>query len=57
LRRIAQLSYDAGERGILELLDSYRIASDAWLRLADLDAAVAHAEIDLELMTAVEIRK
>ena len=57
LRRIARLSYDAGERGILELLDAYRIAADAWLRLADLDAAVAHAEIDLELMTAVEIRK
>ena len=57
LRRIARLSYDAGERGILELLDAYRIASDAWLRLTDLDAAVAHAEIDLELMTAVEIRK
>lgn len=57
LRRIARLSYDAGERGILELLDAYRIASDAWLRLTGLDAAVAHAEIDLELMTAVEIRK
>lgn len=57
LRRIARLSYDAGERGILELLDAYRIAADAWLRLTDLDAAVALAEIDLELMTAVEIRK
>jgi len=57
LRRIASLSYDAGERGILELLDAYRIAVDAWLRLTDLDAAVALAEIDLELMTAVEIRK
>lgn len=57
LRRIAQISYDAGERGILELIDAYRMASDAWLRLIDLDAAVAHAEIDLELATAVEIRQ
>jgi cobalt-zinc-cadmium efflux system outer membrane protein len=57
LRRIAQVSYEAGERGILELLDSYRMASDAGLRLVEMDAAVAHAEIDLELATAVEIRK
>ena len=57
LRRIAQLSYDAGERGILELLDAYRTAADARLRLLDLEAATALAEIDLELATAVEIRK
>jgi outer membrane protein, heavy metal efflux system len=57
LRRIAQLSYEAGERGILELLDAYRSASDARLRVLDLDAAAAHADIDLELATAVEIRK
>ena len=57
LRRIAQVSYEAGERGILELLDAYRVASDAGLRLVEMDAAVAHAEIDLELATAVEIRK
>jgi cobalt-zinc-cadmium efflux system outer membrane protein len=57
LRRIAQISYDAGERGILELLDAYRSAADARLRLADLDAVSAYADIDLELATAVEIRK
>ena len=57
LRRIAQISYDAGERGILELLDAYRSAADARLRLAELDAVAAHADIDLELATAVEIRK
>ncbi len=57
LRRIAQVSYDAGERGILELLDAYRSAADARLRLLELDAAAAHADIDLELATAVEIRK
>ncbi|RPJ56127.1 MAG: hypothetical protein EHM24_30705, partial [Acidobacteria bacterium] len=57
LRSIAQVSYDAGERGILELLDAYRSAADARLRLLELDAAAAHADIDLELATAVEIRK
>ena len=57
LRRIARVSYDAGERGILELLDAYRSATDARLRLTDLEAAAAHAEIDLELATAVEIRQ
>lgn len=57
LRRIAQVSYDAGERGILELLDAYRSAADARLRLLDLDHAAANADIDLELATAVEIRK
>ena len=57
LRRIAQVSYEAGERGILELLDAYRTAADARLRLLDLDAATALAEIELVLATAVEIRK
>jgi cobalt-zinc-cadmium efflux system outer membrane protein len=57
LRRIAQVSYDAGERGILELLDAYRSAADARLRLLELDAVAAQADIDLELATAVEIRK
>jgi outer membrane protein TolC len=57
LRRIAEVSYDAGERGILELLDTYRSAADARLRRVELDAAAAHADIDLELATAVEIRK
>ena len=57
LRRIAQVSYDAGERGILELIDAYRSAADARLRLLELDAAAANADIDLELATAVEIRK
>ena len=57
LRRIAVVSYDAGERGILELLDAYRIAWESRLRVLELDAAAAQAEIDLELASAVEIRK
>jgi outer membrane protein TolC len=51
------VSYDAGERGILELLDAYRSASNARLRLVDLETDVARSEIDLEVATAVEIRK
>jgi multidrug efflux system outer membrane protein len=57
LRRIAQVSYDAGERVILELLDAYRSASAARLRLLELEAASAYADIDLEWATTVEIRK
>jgi hypothetical protein len=47
IERIAQVSYDAGERGILELLDA-RIGSTARVRQAALDAAVRRAEIELE---------
>jgi outer membrane protein TolC len=57
LRRIAQVSYDAGERGILELLDAFRSASAARLRLLELEAASAYADLDLEWATTVEIRK
>jgi cobalt-zinc-cadmium efflux system outer membrane protein len=51
MERIAQVSYDAGERGILELLDAYRTASAARLRMALLDAAVRQAEIELEFVS------
>jgi outer membrane protein, heavy metal efflux system len=57
LRRIAQISYDAGERGILELLDAFQLASAARLRLIELEAASAMADIDLEWEATVEIRK
>ena len=49
LERIAQVSYDAGERGILELLDAYRTGAAARTRQALLDAAARQAEIELEL--------
>jgi cobalt-zinc-cadmium efflux system outer membrane protein len=54
LKRIARVSYEAGERGILELLDAYRSASVARARLADLDALVAESEIELEYVTGWE---
>ena len=55
IERIAQVSYDAGERGILELLDAYRTGASARLRQAALDAAVRQAEIELEFVSGWEI--
>jgi cobalt-zinc-cadmium efflux system outer membrane protein len=54
IERIAQLSYDAGERGILELLDAYRLGTSARVRQAALDLAVRQAEIELEFATGWE---
>jgi len=56
LERIAQVSYDAGERGILELLDAFRTGAAARTRQALLDAASRQAEIELELVSGWEIR-
>jgi cobalt-zinc-cadmium efflux system outer membrane protein len=56
LERIVQVSYEAGERGILELLDAYRSGATARTRQADLDAAARQAEIELELVSGWEIQ-
>jgi len=56
LERIAQVSYDAGERGILELLDAYRNSGAARIRQASLDVAARQAEIELERVSGSEIR-
>jgi cobalt-zinc-cadmium efflux system outer membrane protein len=56
IERIAQVSYDAGERSILELLDAYRIGATARTRQVSLDAAVKEAEIELEFASGWEIR-
>lgn len=55
IERIAQVSYDAGERGILELLDAFRMSSAARVRQAALDAAAREAEIELEYLSGWEI--
>lgn len=55
IERIAQISYDAGERSILELLDAYRTGGVARIRQASLDAAVRQAEIELEFVSGWEI--
>ena len=53
--RIAQVSYDAGERGILELLDAYRTSALARVRQSALDAAARAAEIELEFASGWEL--
>ena len=55
IERIAQVSYEAGEGSILELLDAYRTALSARTRLVALDAAVREAEIELEFVSGWEI--
>jgi cobalt-zinc-cadmium efflux system outer membrane protein len=55
IERIAQVSYDAGERGILELLDAYRTGASARVRQVLLDAAVRQAEVELEFVSGWEI--
>jgi cobalt-zinc-cadmium efflux system outer membrane protein len=55
IERIAQVSYDAGERGILELLDAFRIGSASRTRQAMLDTAVRQAEIELAFVSGWEI--
>jgi cobalt-zinc-cadmium efflux system outer membrane protein len=56
IERIARISYDAGERSILELVDAYRIASSARVRQTTLDASVREAEIELEFASGWEIQ-
>ena len=55
IERIAQVSYEAGEQGILELLDAYRTATSARVRQTALDAAVREAEIELEYVSGWEL--
>jgi cobalt-zinc-cadmium efflux system outer membrane protein len=56
VERIAQVSYDAGERTILELLDALRTSASARVRQAALDAAAREAEIELEFASGWEIQ-
>jgi outer membrane protein, heavy metal efflux system len=53
--RITRVSYDAGERGILELLDAYRSAASARVRQTTLDLAAREAEIELEFVSRWEL--
>lgn len=56
LVRIATVAYEAGERGIFELVDAYRSVAQVQSRQLTLDAAVRYAEIELELVTGWEIQ-
>jgi outer membrane protein TolC len=55
IERIARVSYDSGEGGILELLDAYRIGASARVRQASLDLAVRRAEIELAFASGWEM--
>jgi cobalt-zinc-cadmium efflux system outer membrane protein len=55
IEHIAQVSYDAGERSILELLDAYRTGASARLRQAALDLAARQAAIELEFVSGWEV--
>lgn len=55
IERIALVSYEAGERGILDLLDAYRTTSAMRVRQIELDAAVRAAEIELAFLSNWEM--
>ena len=56
LDRIAEVSYEAGERGIQEVLEVYRTTAAARMRQIDLDLAVRQAEIELEYASGWELQ-
>jgi outer membrane protein, heavy metal efflux system len=55
LSKIARISYEEGEIGILELLDSYRVNRQAMLRLVDLQVLAKEAQIELDRAVGEEI--
>lgn len=55
VERIARVSYESGERGILELLDAYRTSASARVRQAALDVSAREAEIELEFVSGWEM--
>jgi cobalt-zinc-cadmium efflux system outer membrane protein len=55
IERVARVSYDAGERGILDVLDAYRAGSAARIRQASLDLAARQAEVELEFLSGWEM--
>ena len=57
LTRIAQVAYQEGELGILELLDALRVNRQSQLRLLDLQASAREAQIELERVVGEEIEK
>jgi cobalt-zinc-cadmium efflux system outer membrane protein len=55
LRRIAELAYEEGEAGVLELLDAYRTTLATELRALDLRYAAKVAEIDRDRVLGIEV--
>ena len=55
LSRISRLSYEEGEQGILELLDSHRVALNSRLQALELDLSAKLAEIELNRAVGEEV--
>ena len=55
LADIAQLAYQEGELGILELLDAYRVGLFSRLRSVELLGAARKAEIELDRAAGQEV--
>jgi len=55
LSRISRLSYEEGEQGILELLDSHRVALNSRLQALELTWSAKLAEIDLNRAVGEEV--
>ncbi|OGD11668.1 MAG: hypothetical protein A2W20_07235 [Candidatus Aminicenantes bacterium RBG_16_66_30] len=55
LARISRLSYEEGEQGILELLDSHRVALNSRLQALELGLSAKLAEIELNRAVGEEV--
>ena len=55
LARIAQIAYQEGEQGILELLDAQRVSLLSQLRALELSASAKQAEIELDRAAGEEV--
>jgi outer membrane protein TolC len=55
LSRISRLSYEEGEQGILELLDSHRVALGSRLQALELELSAKMAEIELNRAVGEEV--
>jgi cobalt-zinc-cadmium efflux system outer membrane protein len=55
LSRISRLSYEEGEQGILELLDSHRVALNSRLQALELALSAKMAEIELNRAVGEEV--
>jgi cobalt-zinc-cadmium efflux system outer membrane protein len=56
LLRAADTAYQEGERGILELLDAYRLVKEADLRSIELIRTAKEARIDFDLAMGAEVQ-
>ena len=57
LRRIAELAYEEGEAGILDLLDAYRTSLATELRALTVRYEAKRAEIDRDRAMGVEVNR